>query len=210
MSGVSFPVTRQNGHCLVVGQPACRAAPIAIMQREGVACTEVDDPYEAMTHLCRRPLFHTALILSLHGLYREELQMIASVKRRFSHVEVWLSDTDGRHGALAEAMRLGADGLVATDGLHRIGTGIAPPEKSPNRDGVAATNQHFGAANSKSAESAPASSIASTMTSTTPAKPEMLKGSQDSVDRSSDPVLTADELRALLEEEPTPTAGAEN
>src|ERR1700722_9907847 len=136
MSGVSFPVTRQNGHCLVVGQPACRAAPIAIMQREGVACTEVDDPYEAMTQLCRRPLFHTALILSLHGLYREELQMIASVKRRFSHVEVWLSDTDGRHGALAEAMRLGADGLVATDGLHRIGTGIAPPEKSPTREAM--------------------------------------------------------------------------
>ena len=96
LSGVSLPVTRPTGRAIVVGQPACRAAPLAILQRMGFTCTEADDPYEAMVHLCRRPLFFSTVILSLNSLFREELSMIASLKHRFSHVEVWLADTDGR------------------------------------------------------------------------------------------------------------------
>jgi hypothetical protein len=174
MSGVSLPVTRPPGRALIVGQPALRIAPTIALQKQGYVCTEVDEPYDAMVTLCRRPLFYSAVILSLNSLYREELLIISSIKRRFSHVDIWLSDTDGRQAALAEAMRLGADGLVAEDGLHRIAA--APPD-------------------AEEAESAPAASI--------PAPPDPPAEAPSSPENSADPILTADELRALLQEAPS-------
>src|SRR3954471_23032171 len=119
ISGVSMPVTRPTGRALIIGSPACRAAPLKTLQRLGFTCAETDDPYSAMAELCRRPLVYRAIILSLASLYREELPVIMSVKRRWPHVDVWLTLTDGRHAALADAMRLGADGLLSEDGLHR-------------------------------------------------------------------------------------------
>ncbi len=127
MSGVSLPVERPTGRAIVVGQPSCRTAPISALQRLGFACTECDDPYEGMQQLCRRPLFYSAMIVCLHSLYREELSIISSLKRRFTHIEVWLADTDGRQAALVEAMHLGADGLIDEEGLHRLGTATIPP-----------------------------------------------------------------------------------
>src|ERR1700678_1855391 len=134
MSGVSLPVTRPPGRALLVGQPAFRDGPASALQRRGYVCTEVDEPYDAMVHLCRRPLFYSAIILSLNSLYREELPIIASIRRRFSHVDIWLSDTDGRQAALAEAMRLGADGLFADDGLHRVAGDSPEPNVGDGRD----------------------------------------------------------------------------
>jgi DNA-binding NarL/FixJ family response regulator len=153
------------------------------LTRQGYVCTEVDEPYDAMVTLCRRPLFYSAVIFSLNSLYREELQIISSIKRRYSHIDIWLSDTDGRQAALAEAMRLGADGLVADDGLHRIAT--APPQSTTEESEIPA-----------SADSAP--------DSTSPDQP-----AESSTPRanSGDPLLTAEELRALLQESPGPSAG---
>jgi hypothetical protein len=167
----SGPTTsRPNGRALIVGQPAFRAGPTASLQRRGYNCTEVDDPYQAMIHLCRRPLFFSAIVISMNSLYREELALISSIKHRFSHIDIWLSDTDGRHAALAEAMRLGADGLFAEDDLHRIaggnhGTGADPGDPTPIPLPKTASE---GAASEK----------------------------------SGDPLLTAEELRALLQDSP--------
>jgi DNA-binding NarL/FixJ family response regulator len=165
---------------LIVGQPAFRTAPATALKREGYVCTEVDEPYDAMVQLCRRPLFYSAVILSLNSLYREELQIIASIKRRFSHIEVWLSDTDGRQAALAEAVRLGADGFVGEDGLHLIAAGGAAAAPPP----AASTGQ-----------AEPPRPI--------PPPPEPANPPEQSVD----PLLTAEELRALLQEGTSPTSG---
>ncbi len=112
--------------------------------------------------------------MSLNSLYREELSIIASIKRRFSHVDVWLSDTDGRQAALAEAMRQGADGLFAEDGLHRIAGGVTA------------------AASLQAPMAEPAVEFPKPQMGATPAEPE----------KSADPLLTAEELRALLHESP--------
>jgi len=132
-----------------------------------------------MVHLCKRPLFYSAIILSLNSLYREELSVIASIRRRFSHVDIWLSDTDGRQAALAEAMRLGADGLFAEDGLHRIAGGAPAPHIAAAVD----------IATSKMAE------------------PHPPKEAGPGPEKSADPLLTAEELRALLHESPSPNLG---
>ena len=127
MSGDNPTPSRSPGRALIVGRPPFRGGPAAALHRRGYLCTEVDEPYEAMVNLCKRPLFYSAIILSLNSLYREELPIIASIRRRFSHVDIWLSDTDGRQAALAEAMRLGADGLFADDGLHRVAGDSSSP-----------------------------------------------------------------------------------
>ncbi|GEM_PF-700726 len=200
MSGVSVPVTRPTGRALIVGQVACRAAPAATLQRLGFACSEVDHPYEAMVQLSRRPLFYSAMILSLNSLYREELQIIGSIKRRFSHVEVWVTDTDGRQAALAEALRLGADGLVSGDGLHRIGAAGDAADVLPDVLPPSAVKPE--------APSAPAAPPPAP-----PPPPPRTVGADLADDFGSravqpnevspdDPLLTAEELRALLQESP--------
>jgi hypothetical protein len=204
MSAFSLPVTRPTGRALIVGLPACRSAPAAALQRQGFACTEVDHPYDAMVHLCRKPLFFSTMILSLHSLYREELQIISSIKRRFAHVEIWLSDTDGRHAALAEAMRLGADGLVADDGLHRIAAAqlasadppqIAPTLPQPAREPEAISDPSS-QINSSPLQQVLEAQLQSPMPSPTPPPPQLPPP-------PADPLLTAEELRALLQETPT-------
>jgi hypothetical protein len=181
---MSLPVQRPAGQALLVAGPGNRAQPLDVLRGLGYGATEADDPYAAMTELCRRPLVYRAVILSLASLYREELAIIPTIKSRFPHVEVWLTHTDGRQAVLAEAMRLGADGLLADDGLHRIASpagetavAVLPPEPfEPTTTEFAA---HAGAPDDPSSHD------------------------DSSNDPSTGPVLTADELRALLHEQPS-------
>lgn len=183
MSGVSLPVTRPSGRALVVGNAAGRAEPLGTMQRLGYACAEMDDPYAAMAELCRRPLVYRAVILSLASLHREELAMIPGVKRRFPHVEIWLTHTDGRQAALADAVRLGADGLLSGEGLHRMALSQAGGAMLPAMELEPAAPRH-------PIESAPTAS------------PQAARKADEV--GAAEPVLTADELRALLQEQPLP------
>jgi hypothetical protein len=179
MSGLSLPVNRPTGRALLVASPGSRARPLEILSDLGFDATEVDDPYAAMTELCRRPLVYRAVILSLASLYREELSIIATVKARFPHVELWLAHTDARQAALAEAMRLGADGLLADDGLHRVAGTAAPPTPAPPAAAVAdARDTHE--PRTEAAHDAPA---------------------HEDAHAGDDPVLSPDELRALLHEQ---------
>jgi hypothetical protein len=182
MSGVSFPVSRPGGRALVVGSASNRPQIVALLQQLGLSCAEVDDPYAAAAELARRPLVYRALILSLASVFREELAIISSVKRRLPHLDVWLTHTDGRPAALADAMRLGADGLLSEEGLHRTsaGAGATPDETlAPNHSETPLPHQHVEEHHNDLAES-------------------------DPFGQSGEPVLTADELRALLQEQTNP------
>ena len=195
MSGVSLPVTRPSGRALLVGAAPARSQVADALQRLGYASDEADQPYAAMAELCRRPLAYSAVVLSLAGLYREELPIVRAIKRRFPHAEVWLAHTDGRQAALAEAMRLGADGLLDEDGLHRVG--------------VATTTDsaHEQAYRRRSAEAA-----FETYRPRQTAPPDSADRSDpdESTEDSCEPILSADELRALLQEHPSmPASGDE-
>jgi hypothetical protein len=190
MSGVSLPVTRPSGRALLVCNPASRPQTAESLAKHGFVCDPADEPYAAMVELCRRPMTYRAVILSVAGLYREELAIIRAIKRRFAHTEIWLTHTDGRQGALAEAMRLGADGLIDDEGLHRIAMGASADQEQ---------GRATGAENLSGMASDPSDHL--------PA----LARSMDDVDEPSDePILSADELRALLQEQPSlPPAGGD-
>jgi hypothetical protein len=182
MSGMSLPVQRPAGQALLVAGPGNRAQPLDVLRGLGYGATEADDPYAAMTELCRRPLVYRAVILSLASLYREELAIIPAIKARFPHVEVWLTHTDGRQAVLAEAMRLGADGLLADDGLHRIASPAGEPAAALAPEPFEPTTTEF-AAHATGGDDR--------------------SHDDGSHDPSTGPVLTADELRALLHEQPS-------
>jgi hypothetical protein len=208
MTSVSLPVTRPAGRALVIGSAGCRAAPLNTLQSLGYGCEEADDPYAGMSELSRRPLAYRAVILSLHSIYKEELHLIGAAKRRFPHVEIWLTDTDGRQAALVESMRLGADGLLAEDGLHRIGVAgapaaapaaapqaAAPPVKSASA--VAALGAGLAAAEQPAPPAAPSRPA--------PRQAERQVGPEDAaIPAGGEAVLTPDELRALLQEPAAP------
>jgi hypothetical protein len=179
MAGVSFPVKRPVGRALVVGAVSSRSQPLAAMQALGYTCAESDDPYAAAAELCKRPLVYRAVVLSLTSLYREELSLIGTIKRRLPHLDVWLTHTEGRQVAMVEAMRFGADGLLGEDGaLHRL---AIPQSASESAKPVAEPETPVAQASSAFEEYP-----------------------------SGEPVLSADELRALLQEQPTLPPDAES
>jgi DNA-binding NarL/FixJ family response regulator len=141
----------------------------------GFEAAELDDPYAAAAELHRRPLVYRALILSLASLFREELSIIPALKRRLPHVEIYLTHLEGRQAAFAEAIRLGADGLLADDGqLHRMSA---------------------------------SATAAATPIETQPSVASSVESGGDEPLRdlpSPEPVLSAEELRALLAENPIP------
>jgi hypothetical protein len=170
------------GRALVVANASGRALLVELLKKLGFDCGECDDPYTATLELARRRLGYRALILSLAGLYREELSLIATVKRRFPHLEIWLAHTDGRQGSLAECMRFGADGLLDDEGLHRIAT-------MPAADAVYQ----------------PIAQPSPVMTMPQPPREEIIEeeSADASLDAVGEPVLTAEELRALLQDQPS-------
>lgn len=204
MSAVSLPVTRPAGRALLIGSESCRPEPSQLLRQLGFQCGEVEDPYAAMAELARRPRAYWAIVLSLTSLYREELQLIATVRRRYPHVEIWLTHTDGRAAALAEAMQLGAQGLLTNEGLHRMAVSGAPSPAGPSMAGAAA-----------SAMSPISSPLFATPTSPppdagdAPAAATARQPIDDPAayvdDATGEPVLTAEELRALLQEPPPAT-----
>lgn len=141
-----------------------------------------------MAEICRRPLVYRALIISLNSFFKEELSLIEAIKRRFPHIEVWLTDIEGRQAALAEALRLGADGLVSEDGLHRIATGprmeVVQPEPEPPPPLVAPVTDAAGRQEALQKQAAAG------------------EATEEPIDPTvGEPVLTADELRALLQDQ---------
>ena len=208
MPGVSLPVTRPSGRAIIVASGATRPELSDAIQRLGYAAAELDDPYAAMAELCRRPLAYRAVVLSLSSIYREELTVIAAIKRRFTHIEVWLTHIEGRQAALADGMRLGADGLMSEEGLHRIA--IASGDGPRTGAGVTAAASLGHAAQEEQYASTPRDSA------DTEEDEEEDESSQDDSELDHDdlgngePVLTADELRALLQEQPAPPSGGAN
>jgi hypothetical protein len=176
---------------LIIANPAMQAQPVQTLQQLGLECHAVSDPYSAMTELLAAKANFRGVVLSLQSLYREEIAMVRTLKRRLPHLEVWLAHTDNRQAALAEAMRFGADGLLGDEGLHRI---AAPTILEPD------AAVPFGGAPIQLPQPA--------------TEPET--GSQEDLQHDDtgvgEPVLTADELRALLQEQPSmpPSSGSEN
>lgn len=175
---------------MIVGNAACRDHPRTALAGAGFQCAEIEDPYAAMVEVCRRPLVYRALIISLNSFFLEELGLITSIKRRFPHIEIWLTDLEGRQAALAEALRLGADGLVSDGGLHRIATGPRLELVGPQPPGAAP--------------------LATPVTDAAGRQMALQQQESNGVERPGDealdgvigePVLTADELRALLQDQ---------
>lgn len=200
MAGVSLAVTRPSGRALVVGNPASRAELAETLQRLGYGCAEMDDPYAAMAELCRRPLVYRAVVLSLTSLHREELAIIPGVKRRFPHVDIWITHTDGRQAALADAMRYGADGLLSGEGLHRVA--IAGMSTSPFPSHESSQLPH-------SDEPLPESAVQTPPAADAPGPASRSVPALDDASTAGEPVLSAEELRALLQEQPSPGGGNE-
>ncbi len=180
-------MSKSAGRVLVVGSAACRAHARTALSRLPYEFAAVDDPYAAAMELCRRPLAYRAVVLCLNSVFREELGLISLIKSRMRHLELYLSQTDGRQAAIVDATRRGADAILSDDGLHRFDEPALtshpltelPPESPQRKPGALAPDANDDAAMFSDAS-------------------------------SGDAVLTAEELRALLQEQPSLPPGSDS
>jgi DNA-binding NarL/FixJ family response regulator len=192
---------KSAGRAIVVGLASARLSAQKVLQQAGYDVECLESPYAAMLELCRRPLVYRTLVLSLQGLYRDELNIISVVRRRFSHISIWISHTDGRQTALAEAMRLGAEAIVTDDAVLALkdhaatsvmsGPMMSPPMISPSMVPTSGRPMQF--------RPVPAQTEygSDKPLSLSPGTVAMLDSS------ANEPVLSADELKALLDDDLT-------
>ena len=123
-----------NGQALVVANSDADAVITQALERIGYSSSVAPDPYAAAVEVVRRPLVFRAVVLSLAALYPEEVRLIDLIKQRFGHMEVFLADTVGRTGAVAEATRSGADAILVGDHLQRLGAVASGPARQAPRE----------------------------------------------------------------------------
>lgn len=102
------------------------------------AAIHVPDVFRCSLLLTRQPLVKM-VVLSLAGLYPQELLLIEAIKRNRPGVQVVVADASRRGAALARATRLGADRLLTSDGLVSLRGASSPlpptgPEPDPAQD----------------------------------------------------------------------------
>jgi hypothetical protein len=175
MQGPSTVAEHPVKQVLFICSPASRSQARRELQRLGFTCAEFDDPYAAIVELARRPGDFAAAVVSLASLYGEELAIVAAITQRFPGIDVFLAHADERRDMAAEAIRLGATGILGNQGIRRLAAApnvatTAPPTAPP---------------------AATASSDARSMTTISATAPAA---------NADDPILTAEELRALLED----------
>jgi hypothetical protein len=187
---------------LVIATPAMQTQPGETLLKLGFEPHGVPDPYAAIAELMSAKSAYRGCVLSLQSIYREELAIVGTLKRRLPGIEIWLAHTDGRHAAMAEAMRLGADGLLGEEGLHRIASTQPAPENTISTMAPFAPILPPAPVDPVHLPQSPLSFTQNDLKSETPEEEMPV----------SEPVLTADELRALLQEQPSmpPSGGNEN
>jgi hypothetical protein len=202
MSGF-FQTAARTGpaHAVLVTNPAGSAPTVAILHRIGITAGVLADPYTTMAEIARQPQGCNIVVLSLQSLFREELAIIATLKSRFPHLQVWVTHAEGRIATLAEATRLGADAILTEEGAHPLGAAAAPavpaqpvtpPPPTPVQQQPAAAPITAPPPPKTSATAATVRTFARVPPATPPLRNEPTY---------AEPVLSADELRALLREE---------
>ena len=126
------PPAHPAGRALVVAADAGRPQALATLQDLGYAAEATADPYAAVARLAADRGSFSNLVLSLAAVLPEELGVIETVKARLGPIDVTVCDVDGRGAEFGEAMRLGADALLAGGDLHRMTPPTLPPSPLPN------------------------------------------------------------------------------
>jgi len=224
----SDPFAR-DAQVLVIAASGADVSAGELLHQIGYHADTVDNPYAGLVLLLNNRMHYRAAVLSLQGLYREELLVIKTIREQLPHLELWLTHTDGRQAALAESVALGATGLVSEEGLHRFeGIDDQPtpllqrgPQISSDAigDQLESPSQHAMPSDANFAVdlSGPDDSTAPPDDANSNDKVDHLMSApsyskrsvarQHSIDEDPhdiDPILSADELRALLQEQPLP------
>lgn len=211
------PLDVDGRRLLVVGTGEPLAQTLARLHRLGAACQAVDDPYHAMVQVATRSDL-TAVVVVLPCLYPEELSFVAAI-RRLKGLPVVLAAADGLLAMLTAAIRFGATHLLDGNRLESFTPGSAVAAKG--LAGPDAALEHTGqrAASPSPAPSSPEATaeVAACLSGVAEPPPTVQPPSRrpeplaveppndshvlaDDGLGSGEPLLTAEELRALLQE----------
>lgn len=175
----------------VVGSGEALARVLGLLHREGAACEAVNDPYRVVG-LVAGSSGVSAVVLVLPCLYPEEMAVVGAL-RRLTGVPVIVAAADGLMSQLSAAIREGATAILTERGIDWLGvpasTGPLPPAATPGSTEV----------------TPPPTPIRSTPQVDVTTPEDRFDELSEESGPPPEPVLSAEELRALLQE-PVPVA----
>ncbi|MEM8876166.1 MAG: hypothetical protein AAGD32_18120 [Planctomycetota bacterium] len=175
--GAEQPDLANGGRVALIATGTTRDRHAETLMHAGYDVYAFDDPYAAMLALCRKPLVFRAVAVSLQAIYPKEMSLISVVGRRYPHMRLIACDTDGRPAALEQARRLGVTDILDAEGPRPVDT------------------QPVEGASSKTHDASRADAVALT-------EEEAAALAEDAAnDTAQGPLLTPEELRALLSDE---------
>lgn len=181
----------------VVGHGDGLARALGFLHRAGSACVVMDDPYHAVAEFSFRPSTYDAAVLVLSSFYSEELAVITTIRRLSPRTRIYVAGAEQQLSMLATAVRLGATGVLTGDGLEELVARNGAEEGKPERGHSQVKEEGREVAEE-------ASFNGDATTDEGQLDDEESEGQNGVVE----PILTAEELHALLHEDPMmPEAG---
>lgn len=183
---------------LCVGADAATLRSIALLAQ--VLPTAYPDPYAAMYAIAASPAKWHMVVLDLQQFYDGELAIIPAIRATAAQCRVVVAHADGRPAMLARAIRLGIDGLL-TGGKIEWFTTAEPAMSQPAAHPSTRLPQPI----PPSAAETPSPETPTPETSTRASTHNSPDDHADQAELRSvadiyqdEPLLTADELKALL------------
>lgn len=215
-AGVASPVL--GVRVGVVGAGDLLTQTISQLHRLGAQCVILEDPYHAVAELARTAdSTYGALVLILPCIYPGELACIPIFRNLAPHTRILIAAADQHLSSLASALRLGASGVVTDLGVellgptsHSLPTAAGSPLATTAPAVVSSATPAMAVAGPAVTDEEPTAPSSETATETE-AEAQVDESEEDLEfddevegdlpQDNGDPLLTADELHALLHDD---------
>lgn len=177
----------------VIGSGEVLARVLGQLHRLGAECVVLDDPYQAVAALTQRPGAYPAAVFVLPSIYPDELPAISAILKHSPGTRVVVAAAEQQVSSLAAALRLGASGVLTEHGIEAFAGQDAPPFSPTNST-----------PSTQPSTALPPENEESTLATADDAHHPTAHQPHDdhhSDYEPTDPILTADELHALLHDD---------
>lgn len=211
----------------VVGSGELLSRTVGLLHRLGAQCVLLEDPFHATYELSRSSAgTYGALVLVMPCLYPSELACIPAIRQATPPTRILLACAEQHLSSLSHALRMGASGLLTEMGVELLDSSASTQGSRPQTPGAMPETTAPDSPTSTPSSSAFAADSSATGPSVqvdaapVPADPQFEEDDEfdhlaeerapNHEEDVGDPILSAEELHALLHDDLPATPGPYN